>query len=57
MATRVVVENMTVATEKLADYVSRRLLYIRPYENSPVGISKVGGVLECSDEGDNRDHH
>jgi hypothetical protein len=54
----VVVENITVATAKLTEWVGQRLRYRhRPGKNSPVGIGEVLTVLECGDEDDDGDHH
>jgi hypothetical protein len=30
---------------------------VETFRNLPVGIGEVGGVLECHDEDNNRDHH
>ena len=58
MAIRVVVENITVATAKLAGWFSHRGR-IRGWvlKNSPVGIGEVCAILECGDEDNDSDHH
>lgn len=54
----VVVENITVATAKLAGQVSWRFEYRHwSCKNSPVSIGKVAAVLEGCDEDDGRNHH
>ena len=54
----VVVENITVATAKLAGQVSQQF-ECRHWscEISPVSIGKVAAVLEGCDKDDGRDHH
>ena len=58
MAIRVLVENITVATAKLGNHISQRLVQRRGSRgSSPVGVGKVGGALEHRNYNDDEDHH
>ena len=54
----VVVENITVATAKLVEWVSLLLRYRHwPRKDSPIGIGEVCAVLECRDKYNDSNHH